>query len=238
MSSYTVNKVPETWTVADEDVYATLSEDLTMWVVWKPEGQGNAAGFEVGLYDNDDLVSAAHWQWQVRDIAEFIQIVAPADAVAAVATVEDDEEEEESRPRRPLWLQVAIGLGKGVWLAIVYAAKFTVFVIKALPAVKAVLEELYQEIDSLMTGGKSGRRRRKPSQKEKSALYRQQKGKCNGCERKYAKKDLTEDHIKPISRGGSDLYNNKQLLCGNCNSIKGANTQAQLKRALRRKGTI
>ena len=238
MSSYTVDKVPETWTVADEGVYATLSEDLTMWVVWKPEGQGNAAGFEVRLYDNDDLVSAAHWQWQVPDIAEFIQVVAPADAVAAVATVEDDEEEEVSRPRRPLWLQVAIGLGKGVWLAIVYAVKFTVIVIKALPAVMAVLEDLYQEIDDLMTGGKSGRRRRKPNRKEKSALYHQQKRKCRGCGRRYAKKDLEVDHIKPVSAGGSDLYNNKQLLCGNCNKIKGANTQAHLKKALRRKGVI
>ena len=123
-------------------------------------------------------------------------------------------------------------------MAIVYAVKFTVIVIKALPAVMTVLEDLYQEIDDLMTGGKSGRRRLKPNRKEKSALYHQQKRKCRGCGRRYAKKDLEVDHIKPVSAGGCDLYNNKQVLCGTCNKIKGANTQAHLKKALRRKGVI
>ena len=238
MSTYTVNEVPETWTVAEEGVYATLSEDLTMLVVWKPADQRNAAGFEVGLYESDSLVSAGHWPWDEPDIAEFIQVIAPADALGIVASIEDDEEVEESRPRRPHWMQVAIGLGKGSWWIIVNAAKFTVIVIKALPEIMAVLEELYQEIDDLMTGGKSRRRRRKASQKEKTALYRQQNKKCEGCQRTYAKKDMTVDHIKPLSRGGSDLYNNKQLLCGHCNSTKGDGTQADLKRALRRKRII
>lgn len=38
-----------------------------------------------------------------------------------------------------------------------------------------------------------------------------------GCE----SKELTVDHIKPISKGGSHEFNNMQLLCGPHNSSKG-----------------
>ena len=148
-------KVPETWTVADGRIYAKLSEDLTMWVVWKSENQGDAAGFEAGLYDNDDLISTAHWEWQAPDIAEFIQVVTPTDALAALAEVEEDgdkEEEGESSPRRPLWLQVVIALGKGILHVVKGAVWLSVKAIKAFPLVMAVMEELYQEIDDLMTG--------------------------------------------------------------------------------------
>ena len=237
MSSYYA-EVPETWIVDDDGVYATLSEDLTMWVVWKSENEGDTTGFEVGLYENDDLISAAHWEWQDPDIAEFIQVVPPVDALTALADVEGDEEKEDSSPRRPVWLQVAFGLGKGVWIVLVYAVKFVAMVIKALPAVMAVMEELYQAIDDLMTGRRSGRRRRRPTQNEKKALHHQQKGRCRGCRRRFAMRNLEVDHITPVSAGGSDLYDNKQLLCGSCNRIKGTKTQAQLKSALRRKRII
>ena len=140
--------------------------------------------------------------------------------------MEDDEEEEESSPPRPVWLKVAIGLGKGVRLVVVYAVVFAVKAIKAFPLVMAEMEKLYHEIDALIMGRKSGRRRRRPTQREKSALYHQQKGRCKGCGRKLAQIDLEVDHIIPVSAGGSDLYNNKQLLCGRCNKIKGTKTQA------------
>ena len=72
--------------------------------------------------------------------------------------------------------------------------------------------------------------------KEKKALYDAQKGKCNGCGVKLPQRNLTVDHIKPFSQGGTERLTNLQLLCNSCNSMKGDGTQAQLKKRLAQKG--
>ena len=74
--------------------------------------------------------------------------------------------------------------------------------------------------------------------KDKEHLYAAQKQKCNGCGEKFPLRNLTVDHIKPFSQGGSDKPSNLQLLCGSCNSMKGDGTQAQLKKRLAEKGIV
>ncbi|WP_424947511.1 DNA methyltransferase [Candidatus Spongiihabitans sp.] len=60
------------------------------------------------------------------------------------------------------------------------------------------------------------------SKKEaKPLLYGEQGGDCNGCKIHFPIDNFDVDHIIPQSKGGGDFKGNYQLLCGNCNSIKG-----------------
>ena len=60
-----------------------------------------------------------------------------------------------------------------------------------------------------------------PSESIKQRLYKEQNGKCNACRQDFELRNLEIDHIIPKARGGGDYYENYQLLCGNCNRIKG-----------------
>ena len=55
----------------------------------------------------------------------------------------------------------------------------------------------------------------------KPRLYKLQSGICLGCEKETRIELMDFDHIIAKSRGGQDIDENIQLLCGNCNSIKG-----------------
>ena len=55
----------------------------------------------------------------------------------------------------------------------------------------------------------------------KPRLYKMQGGVCLGCEKETPIKLMDIDHIIAKSRGGQNTDDNIQLLCGNCNSIKG-----------------
>ena len=57
-------------------------------------------------------------------------------------------------------------------------------------------------------------------------LYGEQGGNCNICGVLFPKRNLTLDHIVPLSKGGPDADDNIQLLCQACNSMKGKRSQA------------
>lgn len=66
------------------------------------------------------------------------------------------------------------------------------------------------------------RKKRKPMSGYKRAfktIAKKYKFKCVTC---GTDKNLTLDHIKPVSKGGTDDFSNLQLMCRSCNSRKGA----------------
>ena len=79
----------------------------------------------------------------------------------------------------------------------------------------------------------SGKRR---SRGIKKALYGEQEGFCNACREHFQLRNLTIDHIIPRDKGGPDIDDNLQLLCGACNSLKGNRPQSYLIAELKRRG--
>ncbi|MYE58399.1 MAG: hypothetical protein F4X35_02265 [Alphaproteobacteria bacterium] len=69
------------------------------------------------------------------------------------------------------------------------------------------------------------------------ALYGLQGGYCAGCNTHFEPRNLEVDHIIARAKGGTDHIDNLQLLCGNCNRVKGdrgmeyLRTKLQLPRA-------
>ena len=62
----------------------------------------------------------------------------------------------------------------------------------------------------------------------KTLLYGEQGGDCNGCGTHFQKQHLEVDHIIAENVGGTDHIENLQLLCSNCNRIKGDRGQEYL----------
>ena len=66
----------------------------------------------------------------------------------------------------------------------------------------------------------------------RTKLYGEQGGYCNGCSTHFAPQHLEVDHIIAKAKGGTDHIQNLQLLCGNCNRIKGSRGMEYLKAKL------
>lgn len=59
------------------------------------------------------------------------------------------------------------------------------------------------------------------SPQNRQTLYGRQSGNCGGCALHFEARNLTVDHIIARSKGGTDHLENLQLLCGQCNAVKG-----------------
>lgn len=68
----------------------------------------------------------------------------------------------------------------------------------------------------------------KPSS-HRATLYGLQAGDCNGCATHFELRHLEVDHIIARANGGTDHLDNLQLLCGNCNRVKGDRGMAYLR---------
>lgn len=90
----------------------------------------------------------------------------------------------------------------------------------------------------------TNKRKRGLKREKRDRIFRRDGWACCYCGRSVITKalkleDLTLDHIKPRSKGGSDEYNNLCTACRDCNQIKGDRTlkQLKLKRETKRKFT-
>ena len=68
----------------------------------------------------------------------------------------------------------------------------------------------------------------RPHREQKHLLFGMQEGICAGCLTSFPFRNFTIDHIVPQSKGGTDHFENLQLLCNACNSMKGKGTQEEL----------
>ena len=68
----------------------------------------------------------------------------------------------------------------------------------------------------------------------RKTLYGEQEGRCNGCKELFEIRHFHIDHIVPRKKGGGDFRENLQLLCGNCNSRKGARPMEYLNTLINR----
>ena len=66
-----------------------------------------------------------------------------------------------------------------------------------------------------------GKLSRPNSPENRKRLYGEQSGHCAGCGDHFEARHLEVDHIIARRKGGTDAPDNLQLLCGNCNRIKG-----------------
>ncbi|MEO0996318.1 MAG: HNH endonuclease [Pseudomonadota bacterium] len=58
-------------------------------------------------------------------------------------------------------------------------------------------------------------------------LFRRDGNLCLYCAQRFQTRDLTRDHITPISQGGQDIWRNVATACRRCNNHKGGRTPEQ-----------
>jgi 5-methylcytosine-specific restriction endonuclease McrA len=59
------------------------------------------------------------------------------------------------------------------------------------------------------------------------ALFKRDAHLCMYCGNKFSDRDLSRDHVRPISRGGDDRWNNVVTACKRCNNHKAGRTPEQ-----------
>ncbi len=201
--------------------------------------------FHVQLSESGDVYCDAYiYMPYSLDVERFTQDWEPLELLDQIYDEMDDTNDADEVDDTELQYSRETKLDKTLAFtvkAIVVTGKLIIFTTKVLYHTGRILliaiDTIFAAIDQ-MQGKQSRRSRPRFTATERNALYSKQRGYCNGCKRRFEARNLTVDHIKPSSRGGTERLTNLQLLCGTCNSVKGDGSQVPLKRRLREQGII
>lgn len=77
-------------------------------------------------------------------------------------------------------------------------------------------------------------KRRKFTDYEKKTIYEKYNGRCAICGEPIGFKNLTLNHKVPLSKGGTNEFENLQLACRECNLMKKGLTEKEFQKKVRK----
>ena len=113
------------------------------------------------------------------------------------------------------------------WIGIDISAKAAELVVERIRDDQGLFEDIVARTD-IPKRTDLGNIPRYNAPENRTRLYGEQGGNCNGCGTHFESQHLEIDHIIARSVGGTDHIGNLQLLCGHCNRIKGDRGQEYL----------
>ena len=106
------------------------------------------------------------------------------------------------------------------WVGIDISDKASELVVQRIEAQQGLFRDILHRTD-LPLRTDLGPLPRYNCEANRKTLYGEQAGHCAGCSTHFESRHLEVDHIIARQNGGTDHLANLQLLCGNCNRIKG-----------------
>ena len=113
------------------------------------------------------------------------------------------------------------------WIGIDISAKAAELVVERIRDDQGLFEDIIAR-DDIPNRTDLGEIPRYNAPENKTQLYGEQGGHCNGCGEHFQTQHLEIDHIIARSVGGTDHIDNLQLLCSHCNRVKGERGQEYL----------
>ena len=113
------------------------------------------------------------------------------------------------------------------WIGIDLSGKAAELVVERIEADQGLFQEIVARTD-IPKRTDLGDIPRYNAPENRTRLYGEQEGDCNGCGEHFQMRHLEIDHIIAETSGGTDHIDNLQLLCGHCNRVKGDRGQEYL----------